>query len=195
MASLREWIYRLWGTLRPSRRHDRELEQELRLHLELAAEDAQRRMDPANAARAAVIRAGGITQTMEALRDQRGLPLLDDLARDVRHGFRFLRRNPTLAGAAVISLALGIGVNSAVFSIVDAELLRPLPVPRRWRGRYRQRRWSRGSRKWSVLPELPRSPGGVTIVRWPDRLSTLDLDDVCSVERRHSRDANGDAGQ
>lgn len=129
MASLREWIYRFWGTLRPSRRHDRELEQELRLHLELAAEDAQRRMDPANAARAAVIRAGGITQAMEALRDQRGLPLLDDLARDVRHGFRFLRRNPTLAGAAVISLALGIGVNSAVFSIVDAELLRPLPVP------------------------------------------------------------------
>jgi macrolide transport system ATP-binding/permease protein len=128
MTPLREWIYRLWATLRPSFRHDRELEQELRLHLELAADDARRRTGPA-AARAAAIRAGGITQTMDALRDQRSLPLLDDLARDVRHGFRFLRRNPAFAGAAVISLALGIGANSAMFSIVDAELLRPLPVP------------------------------------------------------------------
>src|SRR4029453_3374434 len=124
MAPLREWIYPLWGPLRPSRRHDRELEQALRLHLELAAEDAQRKTDPVSAVRAAVIRAGGITQAMDALRDQRGLPLLDDLARDVRHGVRFLRRNPTFAGAAVISLALGIGANSAMFSIVDAELLR-----------------------------------------------------------------------
>jgi hypothetical protein len=128
MATLREWIIRLWGTMRPNRRN-RDLEEELRLHLELATDDAQHRTDPANAARAAVIRAGGIAQAMEALRDQQGLPLLDDLARDVRHGIRFLRRNPTFAGAAVISLALGIGANSAMFSIVDAELLRPLPVP------------------------------------------------------------------
>jgi predicted permease len=128
MHALREWIIRLWGTIRTSRR-DRDLEEELRLHLELATDDARRRTGPADAAREAVIRAGSITQAMEALRDQRGLPLLDDLARDVRHGFRFLQRNPTFAGAAVISLALGIGGTSAVFSIVDAELLRPLPVP------------------------------------------------------------------
>jgi putative ABC transport system permease protein len=128
MHSLREWIIRLWGTIRTSRR-DRDLEEELRLHLELATDDARRRNGPADAAREAVIRAGSIAQAMEALRDQRGLPLLDDLARDVRHGFRFLQRNPTFASAAVISLALGIGGTSAVFSIVDAELLRPLPVP------------------------------------------------------------------
>jgi putative ABC transport system permease protein len=128
MHSLREWITRLWGTIRTSRR-DRDLEEELRLHLELATDDARRRTGPADAAREAVIRAGSVTQAMEALRDQRGLPLLDDLTRDVRHGFRFLHRNPTFAGAAVISLALGIGGTSAVFSLVDAELLRPLPVP------------------------------------------------------------------
>jgi putative ABC transport system permease protein len=128
MATLREWIIRLWGSMR-SRRQDSDLEEELRLHLALEAEDARHRTDGTGAARVATIRAGGITQAMEALRDQRGLPWLDDLARDVRHGFRFLRRHPTFAGAAIVSLALGIGANSAVFSVVDAELLRPLPVP------------------------------------------------------------------
>jgi len=128
MATLREWVNRLWGTLRPSR-EDRELEEELRLHLELAAEDARRRGNsPESAVRAARIRAGGIAQAMEALRDQRGLPWLEDLARDVRHGFRLLRRSPVSAGVAVISLALGIGANSAIFSVADALLLRPLPV-------------------------------------------------------------------
>jgi len=67
---------------------------------------------------------------MEAVRDQRGLPWLDDLARDLRHGFLLLRANPVFAGAAVLSLALGVGANTAVFSFADALLLRPLTVPR-----------------------------------------------------------------
>ena len=130
MGNLREWISCLWGTLCPSRK-DRELEEELRLHLELAAEDRRRRGDaPESAVRAARIRAGGTAQAMEALRDQRGLPWLDDLARDLRHGFLLLRANPVFAGAAVLSLAFGIGANTAVFSFADALLLRPLPVPR-----------------------------------------------------------------
>ena len=128
VATLREWIRRLWGTLRPSR-EDRELEEELRLHLELAAEDAWRRGDE-RAVRAARIRAGGTARAMEALRDQRGLPWLDDLVRDLRHGILLLRANPVFAGAAVLSLAFGIGANTAVFSFADALLLRPLPVPR-----------------------------------------------------------------
>lgn len=127
---LREWIHRLWGTLHPSR-SDRDLEEELRLHLDLAAEDRRRRGDPPESAvRAARIRAGGVAQAMEALRDQRGFPWLDDLARDLRHGFLLLRANPVFAGAAVLSLAFGIGANTAVFSFADALLLRPLPVPR-----------------------------------------------------------------
>ncbi len=130
MATLREWVSRLWGTLGPNRR-DRELEEELRLHLELAAEDARRRgHSPENAVRAARIAAGGIAQAMEAMRDQRGLPWLDDLTRDLRHGIHLLRRSPVFAGAAVTSLALGIGGNTAVFSFADALLLRPLTVPR-----------------------------------------------------------------
>lgn len=130
MATLREWISRLWATLGP-RRDDRDLEQELRLHLELAAEDARRgdasRRDER---RAAAVRAGGLVQAMEALRDQRGLPWLENLARDVRHGCRTLSRNPGFTMISMVSLAIGIGANCAVFSWADALLLRPLSVPR-----------------------------------------------------------------
>src|SRR6185295_9990777 len=110
MTTLREWLVRLWGTLAPGR-EDRDLEEELRLHAELTGH-----------------RAGGIAQAMESLRDQRGLPWLDDLIRDVRHACRLLRRSPVFAATAVMSLALGIGANTAIFSLADASLLRPLPV-------------------------------------------------------------------
>jgi predicted permease len=130
MATLREWVSRLWGTLSKTRA-DRDLEEELRLHLELAAEDARRRStSPERAVRAAGLQAGGIQQTMEALRDQRGLPWLGDLARDLRYGSRLLARNPGFTIVSVLSLAIGIGANSAVFNLADALLLRPLAVPR-----------------------------------------------------------------
>jgi putative ABC transport system permease protein len=130
MSTLREWVGRLWGTLRRNRT-DRDLEEELRLHLELAAEDAQRRAGPSgNAVGAAGIRSGGVAQAMEALRDQRGLPWLEDLARDLAYGCRMLARNPGFTIVSVISLAIGIGANCAVFSFADGLLLRPLTVPR-----------------------------------------------------------------
>src|SRR5207245_8832269 len=104
MRILREWIHRLLGTLLPGRRND-DLEEELRLHLELAVEDARRRgLSSADAARAVRLNAGGDSQAMAALHDQRGLPWLDDLACDVRHGLRSLRRTPRFPAVALLTL-------------------------------------------------------------------------------------------
>ena len=125
---IREWVDRLLGTLRLRRRDD-DLEEELRLHLELAAEDARRRAAPSHdAARAARVHAGGVSQAMDALRDQRGLPRLDALMADAVFGWRQIRRHRVTSVAAILSLGLAIGSTTAAFRLVDAVLLRGLPV-------------------------------------------------------------------
>jgi predicted permease len=129
MRILREWLSRLWTTLRPDR-SDEELEQELRLHLDLVAEDGRRRgLAPADAERDARIQVGGPSQAMEGLRDQRGLRWLDDLLRDFSFAARLLIRAPIFALVAVATLALTIGACTAIYSVVYAIVLRPLPYP------------------------------------------------------------------
>jgi predicted permease len=127
MATLREWIRRAWGMIRRSP-HDRELEEELRTHLQFAAEDLQNAA-PEDPSRAARLRFGGVSQAMDAMRDQRGLPWLETLAHDVRYGVRSLLRTPGFSLTIVLTLALGTGANTAVFSAIDTVLLRPLPFP------------------------------------------------------------------
>jgi putative ABC transport system permease protein len=122
LTVLREWIARLVGTVRP-RRSDADIEQELRLHAEMAADAARQRGD------AARLPTPGFAHPMDALRDQRGVPWLDDLLRDLKYGLRVLDRQRMFAAVAVLTLAIGIGATTAVFSVVNGVLLRPLAYP------------------------------------------------------------------
>jgi len=113
------------------RRHlDAELDEELQAHIALAIEDNLSRGMTRRQARTDALRSfGGVSQATETYRLQRGLPWLEQLMRDTRYGCRQLLRAPGFTLTAVFTLALGLGANTAVFSLINALLLRPLPVP------------------------------------------------------------------
>jgi predicted permease len=112
------------------RRLDASLDAELRAHVELAVADHMRNGMAEDEARLLTLREfGGVTQAREAYRVQRGLPLVEQVRRDVRFGLLQLWNSPGFTLTAVLTLALGLGANTTIFSMINGLLLRPLPVP------------------------------------------------------------------
>jgi hypothetical protein len=123
------FLRRLIALVRPNRA-DADLEREIGSHLALLEDEFRRRGQSADEARrSARLALGGVEQTKELHRDARTWRWLEAAWRDALFAVRMLRRQPVTTAAAVVSLAVGIGLNAAVFSVVDWVLVRPLPYP------------------------------------------------------------------
>jgi predicted permease len=160
----------LWSLFRPAHA-EQELAREIAAHLALLEDEHRRRGLTAGEARLAARRAmGSIALTRDLHRDARSFGWIEDLVNDVRHTVRSLRRAPGFTAVSVLTLALGVGANTAIFSVVNAVLLRPLP-------------YERGDRLVRVVMTVPAQTTGSTVRRDPVRLSAAELAQLRSSAR------------
>jgi macrolide transport system ATP-binding/permease protein len=162
---LRTFFQRLAAVFR-RRRLEHDLDAELHSHLEMSVElNLRKGMSPADARREALRSFGGVEQTKEIYRDQRGLPLIETTWQDLRFGLRMLRRSPGFSVIAILCLTLGIGANAAVFSWVEGILFRPYPSVTH-------------QEQLLALTGTARGESGPTAISWPD---LLDLQRSCTL--------------
>jgi hypothetical protein len=119
-----------WKSLFRKRALDAQLGSEVRFHIdEMTAANIAAGMFPEEARRRAVLEFGGGEQIKEELRDVHRVRVIESAIANLKSAFRFIRKSPSFSAVIIVTLALGIGANSAVFSAIDAILLRPLPFP------------------------------------------------------------------
>ena len=174
-------ISSLWRNLSDKENVDRELADEIGAHLELLTETKiNEGLSPEDARRAALVELGGIEQVKESVREVRHGRLLEDLLQDGRYALRSLRKHPGFTLIAIFTLALGIGANTAIFSVINAVLLRPLP-------------YAEPDRLLVLLETISEQPIGVSypnFVDWRNQQSVFE--NIAAVRQRESFNLTGE---